>query len=183
MTRSFLTIESFDPLKVDISFLEAVSEQVPSQGYMDAPMAEHLATATLKAADYCIDLLAQATLYLGHCDAKRKAIRSKAIKQMLSDKIPSTVAKEACADDDEYIKANNDYNIALAWSTWLENKHDALLKTHHLCKDLIRKAEVLKNSSDWTPTDIVSHARPSSLFKEEKEEKEEKVSGKSGWKV
>lgn len=183
MTRSFLTIESFDPLNVDISFLESVSEQLPIQGYMDAPMAEHLATITLKAADHCIDLLAQATLYLGHCDAQRKSIRSRAIKQMLTDKVPSTVAKEACADDEEYIKATNNYNIALAWSTWLENKHDALLKTHHLCKDLIRKAEMLKESSGWSPVDVVESQRPSTLFREESDEKVERPTGKSGWKV
>lgn len=183
MTRSFLSIESFDPLKVDISFLESVSNQVPEQGYMDGPMAEHLATVTLKAADYCIDLLAQATLYLGHCDAQRKAIRSRAIKQMLSDKVPSTVAKEACADDEDYIRSTNDYNIALAWSTWLENKHDALLKTHHLCKDLIRKAEMLKDSSGWSPMDVLNSERPSRVFKEDSEEKIDRSTGKSGWKV
>ena len=184
--KKVLTIDNFDPLKVDVSFLEDVSEQIPQEGFMDAAMAEHLATSTLRAANFCIDLLAQSTLFLGHCDSQRRSVKSKLIKQMMSNKTPSTLAKDVFQDEEEYIEVENKYNMALAWSTWLENKYDALLKTHHLCKDLIRKNESLKSISDWSES---SSSRPSARLDLEtslsnKESSRPPLSpGKVGWKV
>ena len=150
--RKILNIDSFDPLEVDVSFLESVSAQVPEEGFMDPAMAEHLATVTLKAADVCIDLLGQSTLYLAHCDAQKRSVKATVIKNLLSEKKPSTVVKEIFADDDQYVEVSNKYNMALALNTWLENKHESLMKTHHLCKDFIRKSESLQGASGWEPS-------------------------------
>lgn len=191
--KKILTIESFDPLEVDVSFLDEVSKNIPQEGFMDAAMAEQLATLTLKAANYCIDLLAQSTLFLGHCDSLRKAVKSKLIKTMMVNKVPSTLAKDAFADEPEYLEANNKYNMALAWSTWLENKYDALLKTHHLCKDLIRKNEGLRPLSDWTEANFQRASKNFSNSTESSQDESltstfssssSKLSpGKVGWKV
>lgn len=150
--KEILNIENFDPLNVDVSFLREVSEQIPDAGFMDPAMAEHLATATLKAADLCIDLLGQSTLYLADCDARKRATKATVIKKLLDMKKPSTVVKEIFADDDEFIAITNKHNQATALHNWLENKHASLLKTHHLCKDFIKKAETLQGASGWEPS-------------------------------
>lgn len=165
--KEILNIENFDPMKVDVSFLKEVSKQIPEEGFMDPAMAEHLATATLKAADLCIDLLGQSTLYLADCDARRRAAKAIVIKRLLDAKKPSTVVKEIFADDPEYIKVSNQYNQASALHVWLENKHGALIKTHHLCKDFIKKAETLQGASGWEP----------------RTEETPRASGKSSWNV
>jgi predicted RNA-binding protein associated with RNAse of E/G family len=185
--KKILNIDDFDPLNVDVSFLEEVSRQIPQEGYIDPAMAEHLATSTLRAADSCIDLLAQATLYLSHCDALKRAIRSKVIKALQDQKVPATIIKEVYADDEEYLKATNKHNMALALSTWLENKHDALLKTHHLCKDLIRKTQGVLGASTWESTEEGLKTRPSRSFGVLEEEavstSNSRGPGKTSWKV
>ena len=174
--RQILNIDNFNPLDVDVSFLEDVSAQIPDQGYMDQSMAEHLASATLRAADTCVDLLAQATLLLSHYDAKRKGAKSKVIKDMLARKVPSTVVRDLYADEPEYIIESNKYNIALAWMTWLENKYAILLKTHHLCKDLVKKTEGNFNNAGYQPLEFRS---VKTILQEEAEERHP---GKTGWK-
>lgn len=180
--REILNINNFDPLNVDIVFLEQVSAQIPQGGYMDPAMAEHLATATLGAADKCIDLLAQSTLYLSHCDAQRRSVRSKVIKELQDRKVPATIVKEVYADDPTYLESTNKYNLALALSTWLENKHDALLKAHHLCKDLIRKSEGVRTASSWEASEEGGTFRVSQALKDENDEAP-KTAGKSNWKA
>lgn len=182
--RKILSINNFDPLEVDVSFLEQVSNQVPQEGYIDPAMAEHLATSTLRAADRCIDLLAQATLYLSHCDAQKRATRSRVIKALQDQKVPATIVKEVYADDEEYLRVTNIYNMALALSTWLENKHDALLKTHHLCKDLIRKTQGVLGASNWEGSEESSRPRISSQVRQEEEvPSNPRGPGKASWKV
>ena len=176
--RQFLNIDNFDPLEIDISFLEDVTSQIPTQGFMDQSMAEHLATVTLSAADKCVDLLAQATLFLSHCDANKRAAKSSVIKDMLVRKVPSTVVKDLYADEPAYIIHSNKYNMALAWSTWLENKYATLLKTHHLCKDLVKKTDGVFNASGFQPTEFRS-ARAVIIAEDEERER---APGKTGWK-
>lgn len=137
--REILSISNFNPLEVDIAFLNDVTDQIPEEGYIDPAMAERLATATLRAADRCVDLLAQSTLYVSYCDAERRSAKSSAINAKISSGVSATIAKEAFSDDENFTTATNKYNLAFAWQTWLENKMDTLLKTHHLCKDLAKK--------------------------------------------
>ena len=147
----YLSINNFNPENIDVSFLEMVTGQIPSTGSINPSTAESLATLTLKAADLCGDLLGQSTLYLAHCDGGKRSAKSVAIKQLLSEKKPSTVVKEIFADDDTYVIANNKYNMALAWHTWLQNKQGTLIKTHHLCKDLLKESHALQGISGFEP--------------------------------
>jgi hypothetical protein len=178
--REILNIEDFDPLKVDVSFLRNVNAQLPEEGYMDPAMAEKLATVTLRATEICDDLLGQAVLLLSHRDAQRRSARSKAISNLLSNKVPSTVVKELYADDPDYVEASNKYNIALAWHSWLENKHGTLIKTHHWCKDFVRKSEGSQGISNWeTSTNRIS----SSFDDNEDIPTPSKKAGKAAWNV
>ena len=184
--RQILNIENFDPLNIDVVFLENVSDKIPQEGYMDPAMAEHLATVTLRAADKCIDLLAQSTLYLSHCDSQRRSVRSKVIKVLQDQKVPATIIKEVYCDNEQYIEITNKYNIAFALNTWLENKHDALLKTHHLCKDLIRRAQGTQGASSWEPSDyepVVETPRPTRPTQVVDEGTPPRTNGKSSWKA
>ena len=114
-------------------------------------MSEQLASTTLMAADKLVDLLAQSVYYESHCSAVVRATKATVINEMLSNKRPTTVVKEIFADDPRYVEASNKYNMALAWKSWLENKHANLLKTHHLCNDLLQKAEAQLGNASWTP--------------------------------
>jgi hypothetical protein len=157
--RSFLSIDNFDPLEVDISFLDEVTDTFPVQGAMDGPMAEQFATATLMAADRCTDLLAQSIVFLGHCDTAKRSAKARAIRDSLNNKVPSTVAKDVSSDGIDFVEAENKYNVALAWNTWLQSKNDALIKMHHLCKDFLKNSEMTKGISGWHPQDAPTRAR------------------------
>lgn len=172
-SREVLNIDNFNPLDVDITFIKDISTQLPDEGYMDPAMAERLATSTLKAAELCDDLLGQSVLLLSHCDALKRSAKSKVIGELLAVKTPSTVVKELYADKPEYIEATNEYNKALAWNTWLSNKHSTLIKTHHWCKDFVRKTEGTFGGAAWEPAENVA----TNL------EKPTKNNSKSSWNV
>jgi hypothetical protein len=177
--REILRIQDFDPLDVDISFLKEVSSQIPQEGYIDPAMAEKLATVCLTAADRAADLLAQATLYLSHCDANRRSARASAIADALARKVPSTLAKELCASDEAYQKSCDKYDVALGWHTWLETKRDTLIKTHHLCKDLVRKFDD-NMSTNWDPPDSESKKLSKTLTEDQSELEEVELTKKVG---
>lgn len=188
--KHVLNIRDFDPFEVDISFIKKVSQEIPQEGFTDAGMAERLATATLKAAELCDDLLGQAVLYLSDCEAEKKAARSRAIAGLLEQKKPSTVVDKLCSSDPEFIRATEKYNKALALHTWLGNKHSTLIKTHHWCKDFVRRTEATMGAAGWLSsgdsTDESSFATssprsPSTSSREPSTEK--RTSGKSSWSV
>lgn len=180
--REILRIQDFDPLDVDITFLKDVSAQIPQEGYIDPAMAEKLATVCLTAADRAADLLAQATLYLSHCDANRRSARASAIADALARKVPSTLAKELCATDVDYQKSCDKYDVALGWHTWLETKRDTLIKTHHLCKDLVRKFDD-NMSTNWDPPETKSLSTSDKVSEVDDEDEIEltKKVGKVSW--
>lgn len=180
--REILRIKDFDPLDVDITFLKDVSAQIPQEGYIDPAMAEKLATVCLTAADKAADLLAQATLYLSHCDANRRSARASAIADALARKVPSTLAKELCATDTAYQKSCDKYDVALGWHTWLETKRDTLIKTHHLCKDLVRKFDD-NMSTNWDPPEPEAKTTARPFIEEESADEVEltKKVGKISW--
>jgi hypothetical protein len=179
MSKFFLSIESFDPMNVDISFLDQVTRAFPREGVMDGPMAEEFATSTLAAADYCNDLLAQSIVYLGHCDSQRKAFKAGAIRSSVSNKVPVTIVKDVSVDDEQYIQAENTYNVALAWNSWLQSKSENLIKMHHLCKDFLRNNDILKGNSGWHGA-----SRDLSEIEDDSTEDEKELSNKtSPWKV
>ena len=177
--KEILNIEGFNPLSVDVSFLKNVSAEIPEEGYMDLAMAERLAGATLKAAELCDDLLGQAVLLLSDRDAHRRATKSRVISELLNRKVPSTIVKELYADDPDYIKISNEYNIALAWHSWLENKHGTLVKTHHWCKDFVRKAQGSYEASGWES----SNSEKSLRSKLDSSDEEVRQTSKSTWNV
>jgi len=182
--REILRIDNFNPLDVDISFLKEVSNMIPQGGYIDPAMAEQLATICLRAADFCVDLLGQSTLYLSHCDAQRRASKAEAILDCLSNKVPSTIVKEVALSNADYVEKTNLYNMALGWHTWLEAKRETLIKTHHLCKDLVRKSESSANTN-WEPSiPESSRATKSFLSKEDdlpSNNKHKKEVGSTSW--
>ena len=159
-SREILHIDNFKPLDVDITFLNRVSSQIPQAGYIDPAMAEKLATVCLQAADSCSDLLAQATLYMSHCDARRRSTKAEAISRALDRKVASTIVKEVCESDPDLQRVTGEYNVALTWLKWLELKRDTLVKTHHLCKDLIRKHD--GSNTNWESSEISTSNVPSS---------------------
>lgn len=148
--REILNIDSFDPLEVDISFLKDVTARIPKEGYMDVGMAEQLATITLRAAEQCDDLLGQAVLLLSHRESEQRTAKALVTSTLLSSKTPSTVVKELVASDPSVIETMNNYNKALAWHSWLQNKYSTLIKTHHWCKDQVRRTETgTLGASHW----------------------------------
>jgi hypothetical protein len=154
-SSEILNIDSFDPQQVDLSFLSQVQDAIPQEGFMDSAMAEQLATRTLHAAEKCDDLLGQAVLLLSHRDAERRSTKSTIIAKLLSQKAPVTIIKDLYDNDPDYVVVINKYNIALAWHTWLGNKRDTLLKTHHWCKDLVKKSDGTFKNANWSASQEV----------------------------
>lgn len=146
--REILTLDNYNPLKVDIDVIQNIVNQIPHDGYIEESIAAALSASCLVAADKCADLLGQATLYLSYCDGQVKSSKASAIQEAIKNKVPSTLAKDCILNDKTLVEVTNKYNIAFAWRQWLEDKKDILIKTHHLCKDIANRK--------WVPTSDIN---------------------------
>lgn len=144
-----LKIKDFDPMNVDVSYIQETIGLIPKDGTIDLNEAEKLATAFLRCADYCADLIAQATRLAGHRDAHRKAEKGSSIERKIEAKIPATTAREVYGNDPEFIKACDKHTEVQAWQTWISQKYDNLIRAHVLCKDIMKSHVQSRNMANW----------------------------------
>lgn len=148
-TRDILNIDGFDPMGLDITYIKDTMAEIPEDGVIDINNAERLATIFLRCADYCGDLVAKATHYWGYKETQQRAQKSGAIYRKIKEHITQTVAKEAYADDQEYIKAANEATTAEALVKWLDEKYQDLIKGHILCKNILARNIVGERANSW----------------------------------
>lgn len=148
-TRDVLDISQFDPMGLDITYIQETIREIPEDGFIDINNAERLATKFLRCADYTADLLSKAFHYFGHKSTEQKSAKSSAIYKKIYEKITPTVAKEAYADDVLYIKASNEQVTAEALTKWLEEKYQNLIKAHILCKTILSRYMPGERANSW----------------------------------
>jgi len=144
-----LSIEGFDPMDLDITYVQTTIEKIPLDGVIDINNAENLATLFLRCADYCGDLLAQAARFSGERETEKRSQKSASIYRKIKEKVTPTVAKEAYADDDQYIEAANGATAAESLLKWLEEKHANLIRAHILCKNLLARHSETERANSW----------------------------------
>jgi hypothetical protein len=148
-TRDVLDITAFDPMGLDITYIQETIREIPEDGFIDINNAERLATKFLRCADYTADLLSKAFHYFGYKSTEQRSAKSAAIYKKIYEKVTPTVAKEAYADDALYVKASNDQVTAEALTKWLEEKYQNLIKAHILCKTILSRYMPGERASSW----------------------------------
>lgn len=148
-TGDILNIDSFDPMDLDITYIKDTINEIPKDGLIDINDAERLATIILRCADYCGDILAKAARYSGYKETLKRASKSAAIYRKIKEKITPTVAKEAYADDEEFIEASNNATTAEALLKWLDEKYQNLIKAHILCKNILARHSTVERANSW----------------------------------
>lgn len=148
-TRDVLDITSFDPMGLDITYIQETIREIPEDGFIDINNAERLATKFLRCADYTADLLSKAFHYFGQKSTEQRSAKSAAIYKKIYEKVTPTVAKEAYADEPLYVKASNEQVTAEALTKWLEEKYQNLIKAHILCKTILSRYMPGERASSW----------------------------------
>ena len=144
-----LNIDGFDPMKVDVSYIQGTSHMIPRDGSIDLHEAERLATVFLSCADYCGELISQAVRLTGFRDANKKSEKGSSIERKIAGKTPATTARETYGNDPEFLKATEAHIDAEAFLTWIKMKYENLIKAHVLCKDLMKSHVEGRNVSGW----------------------------------
>lgn len=144
-----LNIENFDPMNVDVGYIQQISHMVPRDGSIDLNEAEKLATVFLACADYCGELISQAVRLVGYRDAERKSKKGDAIESKIAGKTPATTARETYSNDPTYVTAAKEHADAEAFLIWIKQKYENLMKAHVLCKDLLKAHVDNRNVSGW----------------------------------
>lgn len=149
LSRDVISIENFDPLNVNIGYIAETIDLLPADGHIDIHQAEELATRFLRCADYCSDLVAQATHFMAVQETLVKSARADAIENKIASGVSATAAKELFGNDEVFIKISRQHATAAAWQDWLQNKYQNLLKAHHHCKEIMRSYMQGKPSASW----------------------------------
>lgn len=162
-TGDILNIDGFDPMAIDVTYIKETMEEMPKDGLIDINNAERLATMFLRCADYCGDLLAKALRYLGHKETLKRAGKSSAVYRKIKEKVTPTVAKEAFADDDEYIRVANEATDAEALLKWIDEKYQDLIKAHIMCKSILSRHATVERANSWQGSESETDYEPTSL--------------------
>jgi len=161
LTGDILSVKDFDPMGLDITYIQNTIKEIPEDGLIDINNAERLATIFLRCADYCADLVARSARFFGHKETLQKSAKTGAIYKKIKEKITPTVAKEAYADDDAFIKASNETTDAEALLRWLTEKHGNLIKAHILCKNILTRHVATEKASGWQGSESEKDYTPS----------------------
>lgn len=144
-----LNIDGFDPMNVDVSYIQGTSHMIPRDGSIDLHEAERLATVFLSCADYCGELISQAVRLTGFRDADKKSKKGDAIERKIAEKTPATTARETYGNDPAYVRATEAHTDAETFLIWIKMKYENLIKAHVLCKDLMKSHTEGRNVSNW----------------------------------
>jgi len=155
-----LKVEDFNPMEVDITYIEETIQLIPKSGMIDLNQAEQLATAFLRCADYCSSLIAQAVRLIGYRDAEKKSQKGTAIETKIQSKVPATTAREVYGNDENFIKACNSHTEAQVWSSWINQKYDNLIRAHVLCKDILKSQVQSRNVANWEAKECTENFVP-----------------------
>lgn len=153
LIKDLLRLKDFDPMNVDVSYIQETIALIPKDGQINVNQAEQLATLFLRCADYCSDLMSQAIRYLGYCDSQKKASKGTAIETKIANKTPATTARETYGNDPSYVDRSEKHAEAQAFLTFIQQKHNNLIKAHVLCKDLMKAHTQTRDQSAWDPGD------------------------------
>lgn len=144
-------VNGFDPMNIDTTEINVLSNALPKDGNIDLNNAEVLATKYLRGADICAEILAIATAHVQKTEAlKKKAYSEAALNKSQKAGIKTDKSRAWFADmDDQYIEACNKHAEAMAFVKWISNKYDSFNKMHYMCKKILDRGYNHERASSW----------------------------------
>jgi len=147
LLKDLLKIEGFNPLNLDISYIQEELDGLPKNGEIDINIAEALATRWLRAADYCSELLAKASRWMGYKKTLKNA--ELAAAGLRTGQSSATAQKQLAPMDGAYIESANNFTEAEACCMLLKEKHDSLMAAHYLAKEILKRHVVNEKANSW----------------------------------
>lgn len=149
----FSTLNSYDPLILDTSYIEEASKYIPSNGQIDIHDAERLSIVFLEAADKITDEIARCSAYVGFCEAERRDAKAVAIDNRITGstgtKVAGTIAVQMFGNDVSYKEAHKRQSVGDAFLDWLRTKYKNLMAAHILCKDILKIHYSGREQGNW----------------------------------
>lgn len=144
----------FDPMSINTTKIQELSQSFPSDGNIEISNAEALATKYLKGADLCSELLAIATAHVAKTKSKKEIAYNRAFVKYKDDKSVKTDKMRIALSelDDDYIEACNAYNEALAFTKWIDSKYGNFIKMHYHCRAIVKRATEHEGAANWDGT-------------------------------
>ena len=159
-----ISIENFSIENIDISSIEAVVNLLPSNGIIDANIAERGLMFTLEGQNLCQERIVQIDRWIGFLDSeKNKAWSQAALFKAKEAGFKTVKDKEWHAQaDSDYIDASNNLVLAKACKKWLENKASYFSGWHYALKTFLSRDYNIENASSigYNNTSVSPEAFP-----------------------
>lgn len=140
IVKQELGVDTFDPMNIDISEFNGLAESIPADGSVDMAVAPQLAAQFLRAADRCSTILSTLVWHEQQAKDEKKRAFSRAVilAKESNTKMTDSIAKHKAEIDTNYIIACEKSIQIESVKTYFKNKHESLLRAHHLMKDILR---------------------------------------------
>ena len=160
MAKNFITAKElidsgingeFDPMNINTHEVQEIASMLPKDGQIDINMAEILATKYLYAANLCTNIMGIFTAYVGKLETQKKKAYSRAALVKSKDAGIKTDKSRAwfAEMDDDYVNACNKCDDAKGFLKWASSMHESFLRSHYMCKDLLKREYDQERSVSW----------------------------------
>lgn len=151
--RDSMTLDTFDPMDIDISEFRELSKELPKDVSLDLAMAEHLAVVYLRAADRCSEIHSNLIWYVGKLKIDKNTMRQKFYLLSIDEGYKTINDRNAYAESHpDFIDVSNRLIGAEAVRKWFEDKHKWFLESHRFMKAKLKSESSLLNSSSFSET-------------------------------
>lgn len=138
-----LEFNTFNPEKIDVSYIQELSKNIPKDGHVDKNIADKLAIQFLRGSDFCAELMGKLTWWVAKKkDQARAKFQEAALITAPAKGYKTASEKKIYADGDaEYLEAHEEFSKAEAMLQWCKNKHSSLISAHYMMKHISKNEE------------------------------------------
>lgn len=148
--QSMKVTREFDPMDIDVSWIQEISNEIPHDGMIPPELAEVLCIKFARASEVCGEHISKLTYYLGKCNV----LRDRELGQCMLDPGRSggaAITKEKISKgDDEYVKKANRAAMAEGSLEWFKSKQRAFDKYHYIARNIVTNRVGVNSNIDPT---------------------------------
>lgn len=140
----------FDPMSLDITYIQDISNQIPEDGIIPPELAERLTIQFARGSEVCGENIAKLMYYVGRCIAAKERELGLAMADSERSGDQAITKEKKAKSDNRYVAKADRHAVAEGCLEWWRSKQRAFDKYHYIAKSIISQNPLNTNMS---PTD------------------------------
>lgn len=140
----------FDPMNLDITYIQGISNQIPEDGIIPPELAERLMVLFARASEVCGENIAKLTYYTGRCIAAKERELGLAMADSERSGDQAITKEKKAKSDNKYVIKADKCAVADGCLEWWRSKQRTFDKYHYIAKGILGQNTI---NTNFSPTD------------------------------